>query len=57
MMTGFRRDVGDIVDQAISGSAYTCLDKPIDLNILLKVVDAVASGRPKAEVQEIVSAH
>ena len=57
MMTGFRREVGDLVDQAISGSAYMCLDKPIDLNVLLKVVEAVATGRSKAEVQDIIVHH
>ena len=57
MMTGFRREVGDLVDQAISGSAYMCLDKPIDLNVLLKVVEAVTAGRSKAEVQDIIVPH
>jgi len=57
MMTGFRRELGDLADQAISGSAYTCLKKPIDLNVLLKVIEAVAAGRSKAEVQNIVAHH
>ena len=57
MMTGFRREVGDLVDKAISGCAYLCLDKPIDLNVLLEVVEAVATGRSKAEVQNIIAHH
>lgn len=52
MMTAFRREVGDLVDQAISGSAYTCLDKPIDLNVLLKVAEAISAGKSKEIVQE-----
>jgi len=57
MMTGFRREVGDLVEKAISGCAYMCLDKPIDLNVLLDVVEAVAAGRSKAEVQSLVANH
>jgi hypothetical protein len=32
------------VDQEISESVYMCLEKPFDLKLLLKVVEAVASG-------------
>lgn len=38
MMTGYRHEVQDLVDQAIENSAYTCIYKPFEVENVLKVL-------------------
>ena len=55
MMTGYYSEVDDLVEEAIRSSAYTCLHKPIDIEKLLKVIEAVKMGKSKNEVQSITT--
>ena len=45
MMTGFRQEMGDLVEAALTNNAYTCLYKPLDIDLLLKLIDNVLKLR------------
>ena len=47
MMTGYRQELNDIVEQALNSSAYTCLYKPLDMDEVLNVVDEICRGNRK----------
>jgi DNA-binding NtrC family response regulator len=38
MMTAYRQEVADLVEEALSSNAYTCLYKPLDIEVLLRLV-------------------
>ncbi len=56
MMTGYYDEVHELVELAIGNSIYACLHKPIDIEMLLKVINAIIMGRSKANVQSITRA-
>jgi len=41
VITGCYEEVSDLVEQALKANAYTCLQKPIDVEMLLKLVDEI----------------
>jgi DNA-binding NtrC family response regulator len=41
MMTAYRQEMGELVEQALRSHAYTCLYKPIDIEELLRLVDEI----------------
>jgi DNA-binding NtrC family response regulator len=41
MMTAYRQEMADLVQQAIDNHAYTCLYKPLDMEQLLRLVDEI----------------
>jgi len=46
MMTGYRYEVSDIVAEALSKSAYTCLYKPLQMANILQMIEKIL-GRKK----------
>jgi len=48
MMTAYRQDMSDMVEQALQNSAYTCLYKPVDMDQLLDVISRIREGQRKA---------
>ncbi|MBM4055950.1 MAG: response regulator [Planctomycetes bacterium] len=38
LVTGYREELGDIVDQTLESSAYICLEKPLNINRLLNII-------------------
>jgi len=48
IITGYREEVGHLVGQAISHSAYACLYKPFDLAKMLDLVDEITARKWKA---------
>ena len=48
MMTGYRQEVDDLVEEAIRNSAYTCLYKPIDMHEMLRLVEGIRQRIRKA---------
>lgn len=48
IITGYQKEVGHLVGQAISHSAYACLYKPLDLAKMLDVVDEITARKRKA---------
>jgi len=50
IMTGYRQEVANLVEEALSHSAYACLYKPFDMEEVLKLVDEVWKKKQKAVV-------
>lgn len=45
MMTGYRQEVTELVEEALKNNAYTCLYKPLDMEILLKIIDNILKSK------------
>jgi DNA-binding NtrC family response regulator len=41
MITGYRQEMNDLVEEALRNSAYTCLYKPLGMEKLLGVIDQI----------------
>jgi DNA-binding NtrC family response regulator len=41
MITAYRQEMGDLVEEALRNHAYTCLYKPFDIEDLLRIVDEI----------------
>ena len=41
MMTAYRQEAADLVEEALKNSAYTCLYKPFEMEELLKLVEGI----------------
>ncbi len=41
MMTGYRQEMDDLVQETINNNAYTCLYKPLDIEMLIEIIDRV----------------
>jgi len=41
MMTAYRQEMADLVEEALHNHAYTCLYKPLDMEELLGLVDEI----------------
>ena len=41
MMTAYHQEMADLVDEALSRHAYTCLHKPFEMAELLRLVDEI----------------
>jgi two-component system response regulator HydG len=50
MMTAYRREMGDLVEEALDKDAYTCLYKPFDVDQMIKLVGEIC--RRKRERDE-----
>jgi two-component system, NtrC family, response regulator HydG len=48
MMTGYREEMADLVNEALSHDAYACIYKPIDMGRLLQLIEEI---REKLELQ------
>lgn len=53
MMTGYRQDVKDLVEEAIKNNAYTCIYKPFDVEKVLKLVEGILARKTKAEISQM----
>jgi len=47
MMTGYRQEVADLVEEALNNNAYTCLYKPFDMEELLRLVEEIEEKKQK----------
>ncbi|MFQ6121476.1 MAG: response regulator [Dehalococcoidales bacterium] len=47
MMTAFRQEVADLVEEALHNHAYTCLYKPLDMGEMLRLVDEIRERKQK----------
>ena len=41
MITGYRQEMADLIQDALNNSAYTCLYKPLDIEFLLNLIDKI----------------
>jgi len=45
MMTAYRQEMADLVEETLKNSAYTCLYKPLEMAELLRLVDEIVKRR------------
>jgi len=48
MMTAYRQEVAELVEEALNNNAYTCLYKPLDMEELVRLVDEIRGRQQKA---------
>ena len=53
MMTAYRQEAQNLVEEAIRQSVYSCLYKPFDPQKLIVVVEEVLAAKAKAEIQQM----
>lgn len=41
MMTAYRQEMADLVEEALSNQAYTCFYKPLNVEEVLRLVDKI----------------
>lgn len=51
MMTGYREEVQDLVEEALQNNAYACIYKPFSVEKLFKIVQEIISKKSKLEFQ------
>jgi two-component system response regulator HydG len=52
MMTGYRQEVGELVEEALRSSAYTCLFKPLDMDKVVALVAEINRQRRKGALRK-----
>ncbi len=52
IITGYRQEMGDLVEQAIRETAYTCLEKPVDMDELLSLLGQIREEKAAFEKPE-----
>ena len=53
MMTGYRQEVQDLVEEAIKNNAYTCIYKPFDVEKVIKLVEGILARKTKDEISQM----
>ncbi|MBA7650593.1 Response regulator receiver protein [subsurface metagenome] len=48
MMTAYRHEMAELVEEALNNNAYTCLYKPLDMEELVRLVDEIRERQQKA---------
>ncbi len=47
IITGYRQELGDLVQQFMEKSAYICLDKPVDIEGLISLLDRITQQKAR----------
>lgn len=53
MMTGYRQEVKDLLEEAIKNNAYTCIYKPFDVEKVLKLLEGILARKTKDEISQM----
>jgi two-component system response regulator HydG len=53
MTTNYREGLEDLIDQAISESAYACIYKPFEAGKVVKLLERILAGKTKAEIRKL----
>lgn len=52
IITGHAKDMNDMVQEAIQKSAYTCLEKPINMNTLISMLERIKEQKAKGVLEK-----
>jgi len=52
IVTGYRQEMADLVNQAIGETAYTCLEKPVDMGELVSLLGQVRGQKAKGIIEK-----
>jgi DNA-binding NtrC family response regulator len=47
LMTAYRREAADLVEEALNNNAYSCLYKPLDMSEVLGLTSDILEGKQK----------
>jgi len=50
--TGYSKDMGDLVGQALKSNAYTCLEKPIDMEKLISLLEKIEKEKSRGTLKK-----
>ncbi len=53
MTTNYREGLEDLIDQAISESAYACVYKPFEVGKVITLLERILVGKTKAEIRQM----
>jgi len=53
MTTNYREGIEDLIDQAISESAYTCIYKPFEVGKVVKLLERILSGKTGPAIRQM----
>jgi two-component system response regulator HydG len=53
MTTNYREGVEDLIDQAVSESAYTCIYKPFEVGRIITLLERIMAGKTKGEIRQM----
>jgi len=53
MMTNYREGLEDLIEQAMSKSAYACIFKPFEIEKVVKLLERILSGKTRAEIRKM----
>jgi DNA-binding NtrC family response regulator len=49
MMTAYRQELADLMEEALNNSAYTCLYKPFEVEKMLRLIEEIQEKKSKSE--------
>lgn len=52
IITGYRQEMGNLVEQALSKSAYTMLEKPVDMDELVSLLQKIRQQKDKGAISK-----
>ncbi len=52
MMTAYRKEMNDLVEEALNNDAYACIYKPLDIEKLLILLEEIWEKKQKARYKE-----
>ena len=47
IITGYMKEMGELVEEALTKTAYTYIEKPIDMERLISILEEIKENRPK----------
>ena len=53
MTTNYREGIEDLIDQAMSGSAYACIYKPFEVGKVITLLEGILAGKTKTEIRKM----
>jgi two-component system response regulator HydG len=53
MTTNYREGLEDVIDQAISESAYACIYKPFEVEKVVTLLERILAGKTKTEIRKM----
>ena len=52
MITGYRQEMSELAQQALKEGAYTCLEKPIDMDKLMELLERIKEQQDKGTLEK-----
>ena len=52
MITGYRQQMNELAQQALKESAYTCLEKPVDMDKLVELLERIKEQQDKGTLEK-----